>query len=145
MCKSKLMAIKRDTSKAYDQVEWKFLEALMLKLGFAENGLNGWCYVYLQLHIKSSLMRGQWTLSHHGAFIRATDFPVLVHYLYIGTYISPKMSRRGRSNWWPQDRTSQSSMSHILFTDDSLFFYRSDLLQSAKKLLEHTRKLRWKS
>lgn len=31
MCNSKYMAIKTDMSKAYDQVEWIFLEALMLK------------------------------------------------------------------------------------------------------------------
>lgn len=36
ICKAKFMVIKTDMSKAYDRVEWNFLEALMIKMGFAE-------------------------------------------------------------------------------------------------------------
>lgn len=32
-----MMALKLDISKAYDKIEWSFLEQMMRKLGFAED------------------------------------------------------------------------------------------------------------
>jgi hypothetical protein len=34
------MAVKLDISKAYDRVEWNFLEKVMRRLGFAEQWIN---------------------------------------------------------------------------------------------------------
>ncbi|CAA7043392.1 unnamed protein product [Microthlaspi erraticum] len=44
-CKGKFMAVKTDMSKAYDRVEWPFIEELMRKMGFAEQWITWmmWC------------------------------------------------------------------------------------------------------
>ena len=36
-CKEGFMTLKLDISKAYDKVEWSFLEKIMLKMGFQDS------------------------------------------------------------------------------------------------------------
>ena len=46
-----LMAVKLDISKAYDRVEWKFLEAVMHRLGFSDRWISMVMLCALQLYL----------------------------------------------------------------------------------------------
>ena len=39
-CQNKFMAIKTDMSKAYDRIEWSFIEVLLHKMGFDPRWIN---------------------------------------------------------------------------------------------------------
>jgi len=57
-CKGKFMAIKTVMSKAYDMVEWKFIEELLRKMGFCEKWISWimWCITTVQYRV---LINGQ--------------------------------------------------------------------------------------
>ena len=57
-CKGKFMAIKTDMSKAYDRVEWKFIEVLLRKMGFCDKWISWimWCITTVQYKV---LINGQ--------------------------------------------------------------------------------------
>ncbi|KAL9681439.1 hypothetical protein QQ045_013222 [Rhodiola kirilowii] len=54
--KTGFMSLKLDMSKAYDRIEWKFLEKMMLHLGFAE------CWVKKIMMCVESVSYSQWRI-----------------------------------------------------------------------------------
>ena len=50
------MAIKLDMAKAYDLVEWSFLQGVMLKLGFRSRGVE----LVMRCVKSASFISGQW-------------------------------------------------------------------------------------
>lgn len=57
-CKSDFIAIKTDMSKAYDRVEWNFLEALFTKMGFHATWIT-WIMGCVRSVSYSVLLNGQ--------------------------------------------------------------------------------------
>lgn len=123
-CRSKFVAIKTDMSKAFDRVEWSFLEALLLKIGFSTQWVS-WIKVCISSISYQVLLNGE----PKG---RITPSPFLF-ILLTEALISQLQGaeREGRITGFKIARNSPP-VSHILFVDDSLFFCKADIQQCSE-------------
>jgi hypothetical protein len=128
------MALKLDMSKAYDRVEWDFLEAVMLKIGFARRWVD-LLMVCIRTVTYSVLINGQ----PHGKIvptrgIRQGD-PLSPYFFILCAEGLSTMLRRaeqeGRLTGLPISRGG-TRISHLFFADDSLLFCRSSILEWAR-------------
>ncbi|KAK2644593.1 hypothetical protein Ddye_019788 [Dipteronia dyeriana] len=114
------MAIKLDISKAYDRVEWNFLEGMMVKLGFSEKWIN------LVMRCISSVT---YSVSINGKVCR-TIKPTKG--LDRGDPLSPffissvcRAQNRGDISSFRCSR-GDPMISHLFFTDNSLIFTKAN-------------------
>ncbi|XP_042988663.1 uncharacterized protein LOC122316195 [Carya illinoinensis] len=120
------MVIKLDMSKAYDRIEWGFLHAVMVKLGFSEK------WIRLVMGCVSSvsyslLING----SSQGFFkpsrgIRQGDPLSPYLFLLVSEVLSNLLNhaeRNKRIHGFPVGK-GQININHLLFTDDCLLFCR---------------------
>ncbi|XP_059441970.1 uncharacterized protein LOC132174312 [Corylus avellana] len=125
------MAVKLDMSKAYDRVEWNFLEAIMCRMGFATKWIHlmRMCVTTVSYavvingspcgHIipKRGLRQGD-TISPYLFLICAEALSALLSTgTEVGLLTGVPTSRRG------------SRLSHLFFADDSLLFCRATIEQ----------------
>ncbi|XP_023917793.1 uncharacterized protein LOC112029335 [Quercus suber] len=124
--KQGLMAIKLDMSKAYDRVEWAYLEAMMRKLGFADRWIKLMMMCVTTVSY-SVLINGE---------LRGRISPTKG--LRQGDPISPYLfllCSEGLSTMLKREETmgrikgvsvcrGAPQVSHLLFTDDSIIFCR---------------------
>ncbi|KAG7536410.1 Reverse transcriptase domain [Arabidopsis suecica] len=126
-CDEDFMAIKTDMSKAYDRVEWNFLEELLIRLGFDIRWVQ-WIMCCVRTVSYSILMNGTsygYIKPERG--IRQGD--PLSPFLFILcaealVHIMNKAEQEGRLTGL---RLTEScpSIQHLLFADDSLFVCRA--------------------
>ena len=121
------MAIKTDMNKAYNRVKWIFLEALLHKMGFDPH------WIKLMLECISSvqyrvLLNGQ----PRGLIIPHRDLrqgDVLSSYLFImcteALIVNIKKAERVKQLTGMKVARACPAISHLLFADDSLFFYKA--------------------
>ena len=130
-CKAKFVAIKTDMSKAYDRVEWSFLEALMCKLGFCDRWIS-WIHICISSVSYNVLINGEpkGNITPSRA-IRQGDPHSLFLFIILNEALISQINgaeREGRITGLKVARDSPP-ISHLLFADDSLFFCKADTNQ----------------
>ncbi|KAL5561194.1 hypothetical protein UlMin_030941 [Ulmus minor] len=123
------MALKLDMSKAFDRVEWKFFEAVMVKMGFVESWIlkimNCISSVSFSFLLNGDV-KGNIT---PGMGLRQGDplSPFLFLLCYEGlSYLLKKMENDDRLHGLKFSRGALT-VSHLLFADDSFIFMDANI------------------
>jgi hypothetical protein len=121
-------ALKLDMKKAYDRVEWSYLRAIMLKLGFHRL----WVEMIMRLVTSVSfsvLFNGEATESFTPSRgIRQGD-PISPYlFLLAAEGLSCLLKSRSESSILSGIKVATSApvVGHLLFADDSMLFFRAD-------------------
>ncbi|KAG7597660.1 Reverse transcriptase domain [Arabidopsis suecica] len=126
-CQHGYMAIKTDISKAYDRVEWNFLERVMTQLGFDSRWVK-WIMECVRTVTYEILING----APYGNVqptrgIRQGDPLSPYLFLFCAEVLSQLLQKAESNNHIHGMKITSScpSISHLLFADDSLFFCRA--------------------
>ncbi|KAL6142234.1 hypothetical protein ACLB2K_060517 [Fragaria x ananassa] len=123
------LALKLDMNKAYDRVDWHFLEKVLLKMGFQLSWvrivMDCVSLVYMALIINGSLgKRFQPSLG-----LRQGDPLSPFMFLFINDVLSSMINKMCDQNLLDAVRIIENGplVSHLFFADDSLFFLKASL------------------
>ncbi|CAM8885253.1 unnamed protein product [Rhodiola kirilowii] len=130
-CKNKLktgyMSLKLDMSKAYDRIEWKFLEKMMLSLGFSD------CWVRkIMLCVETVTYRVKINdkiseIIRPGRGLRQGD-PILPYlFLICAEWLTHALNTYRELGLLEGIRVSKRApvVTHLMFADDCLFFVKA--------------------
>ena len=126
-CQGKYVAIKTDMRKVYDRVKWDFSKALIQKMGFDLHWIKLMmeCISSVQYQVLPNGQPRGLVVPHR--CLRQGD--PLYPYLFIlctETLIANiKKAERGQQLTGMKVARACPSISHLLFADDSLFFYKA--------------------
>ena len=135
-CKSDFIAIKTDMSKAYDRVEWNFLEALFIKMGFHRRWI-AWIMCCVRMVSYSVCLNGQ-SYGHITPQRGIRQGDPLSPFLFILCaealiHTMNQAERRGGLTGMKLAPTCPS-VQHLLFADDSFFLCKASLVECTEFL-----------
>ena len=125
--KSGFMALKLDMSKAYDRVEWEYMEKVMIKMGFHAR----WIQLMMMCITTASysvLINGE----PHGHITPTRGLcqgdPLSPYFFLMcteGLHGLPSRAANNDDIWGESLCWNEPKITHLLFADDSLIFYRA--------------------
>ncbi|XP_013674098.1 uncharacterized protein LOC106378528 [Brassica napus] len=135
-CREDYIAIKTDMSKAYDRVEWIFLETLFMKMGFARLWID-WVMSCIRSVSYTVLMNGE-EFGHITPERGIRQGDPLSPFLFILcaealVHVMNRAEQQGLITGMKLTRNCPS-VQHLLFADDSLFLCRARLSECTEFL-----------
>ncbi|CAN1814412.1 Putative ribonuclease H protein At1g65750 [Linum perenne] len=128
------VALKVDISKAYDRVEWKYLEAVMEKMGFVRSWID-----LMLMSIKSvdySVMinssRSEQFVPERGLRQGCPLSPFLFLICVEGLSAMVKKAAADNQLHGVGVCRGAPAVTHLLFADDSFFFFRAEIEETRK-------------
>ena len=131
------MAIKLDMAKAYDRVEWHFLQAMMQKMGFCSKWIN-WITSCMKTVTYSFNCNGETKgFVTPGRGLRQRD-PLSPYFFLIWSEGFSNLLRKAEARDEIKGlRISRQGtiITHLFFADDSLIFCKASM-QQAKEIMK---------
>ncbi|KAH1031000.1 hypothetical protein J1N35_043174 [Gossypium stocksii] len=123
------MAIKLDMSKAYDRVEWRFVESIMKKLGFDSSWVDSLmrCISTVSYSVVFNGSKGELFYPTRG--LRQGDPLSPFLFLFCGEGLSSLIKQAIKRKVLKGVKASRNGpvLSHLLFTDDCILFEEATL------------------
>ncbi|CAL1384173.1 unnamed protein product [Linum trigynum] len=128
------MAAKLDIAKAYDRVSWKFLEAIIRKLGFADRWVRMIMYCVSTVSYAALVKGHQSDTFFPTRGLRKGD-PISPYlFLLVAEGLSALTAKAEAEGFIQGLKVSQNApmISHLLFADDSISFIKATRPQCSK-------------